>query len=179
MKVEDLGLDFYAGLDFRMARIVGADLATDVPLNLDFDGNTGDLLIDVGLTADNISTTVSFNELAPGRDEDIANSFGGLLGTVIDTVAGGLLDSLAFALPSLDGFGLQSLEFAPSGPGGDWVGGYASVGTVPYAGGGCDEGGGCDDGGCDAGCGVTGPSPSRALMFAVPVIFGVIRRRKP
>lgn len=175
--VEDLGLDFYAGLDGRMVRAVGAALATDVPVNLDFDGNTGELLIDVGLTADDIETTVVFNELAPGRDDEIADSFGGLLGTVIDTVAGGLLSDLAFALPSLDGFGLQSLEFAPSGPGGDWVGGYAGIGTVPYAGG-CDENGGCDSGGCSGGCGVTGPSPSRALLFGLPLVIGLRRRRQ-
>ncbi|TNE92887.1 MAG: hypothetical protein EP330_00465 [Deltaproteobacteria bacterium] len=175
--VEGLGLDFYAGLDGRMARIVGAELATDVPLNLDFNGTTGELLIDVGLTADNIDTSVVFNELAPGRDDEIADSFGGLLGTVVDTVAGGLLEGLAFGLPSLDGFGLQSLEFAPSGPAGDWVGGYAAIGDVPYAGG-CDENGGCDSGGCSGGCGVNGPSPSRALLFALPLVIGLRRRRQ-
>ncbi|MCO4746591.1 MAG: hypothetical protein KC912_17485 [Proteobacteria bacterium] len=177
LAVRDLGLDFYAGLDHRMARIVGAELETDVGLNLNFDGQTGGLAIDIGLDAEQIDTYVVFNELAPGQDDEIADSFGGLLGTVIDTVAGGLLSDLSFAVPSLDGFGLQSLTFAASGPGGDWVGGYASIGTVPYAGG-CDDSGGCDSGGCDAGCGVTGPSPSRALMFVVPLVVGLMRRRQ-
>ena len=56
--LDDLGLDFYAGLDGRMTRVVGLDMDSDIGVNTTFDSTTGELGITVALTSDDIDAAV-------------------------------------------------------------------------------------------------------------------------
>jgi hypothetical protein len=177
-----LELDFYAQLDGRMARLVGTSLDLNTGVDINFDGKTGNLAIDVPISGDDLITSVTHNEFAPGEDQVIADSFGGLFDSIVGPLIGGLLaDATTFAIPSFGAFGLSEAEAAPSGAGGDMVGLFARIGEVPYGdpegGLGCDKKGGCDSGsGCGGGCG-GGGIPTNSLFFALPIFAAALRRR--
>lgn len=177
LTVEKLGVDFYAELDHRMALVLGADLDVETGANLAFDRTTGALGVEVGLDAEDITTTIRHNEFAPGDDEKIAGAFGGLFDVVVAPVLSGALGDLTFPLPAMafDGrnFGLARLDVAASGPSRDRIGAYGWVDEVPYAAGsGCSGGGGCG-----GGCTMNGV-PLQGLLLAAPVLVGLIRRRR-
>ncbi|MCB9779133.1 MAG: hypothetical protein H6742_11265 [Alphaproteobacteria bacterium] len=173
--VDDLGLEVYGELDHRMALVVGVDLDAEAGINLALDGTTGDLAIELALAGEDLVPTVTDNEFAPGKDADIEASFSGGVGSLIEPIIGGLAGDLAFALPAFEGIGLTTLEFAPTGPGGDWLGGYAGLGAVPYGGdaAACGTGGGCDMG-CASGSRAPG---SGWLVLGIPLALIGLRRR--
>ena len=175
--LDDLGLDFYAGLDGRMTRVVGLDMDSDIGVNTTFDSTTGELGITVALTSDDIDAAVIFNELAADANDAFAD---GILG-LVDTVAGSLLDSLlgdlVFPLPAMEGLGVTAIEIAASGPGADYFGAHAGAGAVTYGSGGCSCDGSSPTDGCDSGC-TTGTLPARGVMMLIPVLFAALRRRQ-
>ncbi len=175
-----LDINFYADLDYRKARALGLTLEADVGVDVNFNGATGDMAIDIDLTSDDaLRVSAENNELVPEASADIEENFSGLLGTIIDSVAGDSLSGLSFQLPSADGVGLKTLSFQTTGPSQDWLSGYATLGEVPYgAGSGCDCGSGSDSG-CDSGgtgCVTLGPLPVSMVAFLVPLIL--LRRRQ-
>jgi hypothetical protein len=171
--VEDLGLDFYAEVDGRKARVLGLDLDIHAGLDLELDPATGTLDIPVDVDPANVETTVTAAELTPGEEEAIQENFAGLLQTILETVAGSLLQGLSYALPSYNGFGLTSLETAPAGAQADWLGLFAQVGEVAYSSKGCGE-----DGGCSGGCSGAGlPGLGRWLLAGVAGLVIARRRR--
>ncbi len=149
LTVEDLELDFFAELDGREARMITLSLDVAAGADLEFDGNSGNLEVAVDLAPENIVPSVSYNEIDEAANEAILQAFGGLFQTIIDTVAGDLLSSLAFALPNFSGIGLESIEVAANGDAGDWLGVYTWLGPVSY--GDSSSCGGC--GGTDTGSG--------------------------
>ena len=175
--LEQLGLDFYGELDFRNARLMGVDLQTDVGINLPFDGTTGALAIEVGLSGEDLVPTVVSNEFAPGTDAAVGTAIKGLFDTLVAPILADQLGDLAFNLPGFDGLGLTALEVAPSGPEGDWLGIYANLGLVPYEAAGCDSEDGCG-GGCGGGCGNGGVVNGRLALLALPLGLIMIRRRQ-
>lgn len=202
LDLEGLHLDFNAELDGRMSRIVGTSLDLNTGLNADFDAKTGVLGLDVAISGDDLTTSITHNEFAPGQDASIADGISGLFDTVASTLLGSLLsDATSFAIPSFAGIGLADMQLAPSGSAGDKFGAYVLIGNVDYGDGkgaiGCDdkggctiEGGGCDDkGGCDpeSGCdtkgkgcdgGCAGTSiPSRSILLVLPLLVAALRRR--
>ncbi|MBM4368990.1 MAG: hypothetical protein FJ102_22430 [Deltaproteobacteria bacterium] len=185
LKVEDLELDFYAELDGRQARMITLSLDADAGADLAFDDSTGNLEVAVDLSAENITPSVSYNEIEPAANDAVLEKFAGLFGTIIDSVAGDLLSSLAFALPNFSGIGLQSIDVAANGDASDWLGVYTWLGPVSYGDasscGGCggeDTGGSSGDcgGGCSGGtsCAVGPFAPWQVAMLAVLVA----RRRR-
>jgi len=169
--VTDLGVDLYTAIDFRQTRAVGLTLDADVPVDLVFDAQTGDLHADVGLTADVITAVVTHNELVPESSAEIASSFTGLMDVLVDSLVGDALGGIQFSVPAFNGVGLTSLTAEPTG-GGDWLGVSATVGVVPYGGGGgC--GGGCGGGG--GGCSSAGGRGALGLFLLVPLW---VRRRR-
>ena len=183
--LEELGLDLYAELDGRMARMVGLELGADVGAGVLFDDQAGTLGVAVDLDADALAVEVLYNELAPTASAGIESGFRGLFGTLVGPLLGGVLDGLVFPLPTIGDVGLSDVQIAGAGPGADWLGVYAGLGPVAYEGsgdlltGGCSgEGGcagGCAGGGCaGGGCNQGGPSP---LVWALPLLF-VLRRRR-
>lgn len=178
LTLTDLNLDVYAELDGRSARMISIDLDGEVGADLALNGATGELAIDVALAPENFTPSVSYNEIEPAANEAVAAKFGDLFGTILDSVVGGLLEDLAFSLPSFSGLGLTELETGPNGADKDWLGAYASLGPVSYTGGDCggcgggcggDTGGGADTGGdaCAGGCSTVPAAPWIAIGAAV------------
>lgn len=174
--VHDLGLDFYAELDGREALIVGMDLATPAGIDLAFDDATGELAVGVALEAADLDVTVTQNEFKPGTESEIESNFAGVFDTLVGPILDGLVSDLSFALPGFSGLGLTSLDLQGVGAEGDWLGGYAQVGAVPYESAGCGDegcGGGCDGGGC----GTSGRAGGRVALFTLPLALVLLRRR--
>lgn len=175
LAINDLDLDFYAGLDGRAARIMAVQLDGQAGADLALDGTTGNLAIEVDLAPENFTPSVSYNEIDEAANAHVVESFGGLFQTVLDTVAGSLLSDLAFALPSFSGLGLTELVVSEAGADKDWLGVYAWLGPVDYGSGsscgGCggDTGGGADTGGssCGGGCSTVPTAPWAAVGFGI------------
>lgn len=174
LTITDLDLDFYAELDGRAARVISVELDGQAGADLALDGTTGSLAIEVDLDPNDFTPSVSYNEVDEAANEHVVSSFGGLFQTVLDTVAGSLLDSLAFSLPSFSGLGLTELVVSEAGADKDWLGVYAWLGPVDYGSGsscgGCggdtgtvDTGGGSS---CGGGCSTLPTAPWAAVGFA-------------
>lgn len=176
LAVDKLGLDFYAELDGREARIVGLDVGLVAGADLEFDGETGNLEVLVDLGTDALTAVVTDNEFKPGSEAAIESNFAGLFDSIIGSVVGGLVEDLAFALPSISGLGLTDLALEGAGADQDWLGGFAYIGTVDYGG----DAAGCGDdaSGCEGGCAAGGPSGGRVFLGLVPLALVTLRRRE-
>ncbi|MBW2254391.1 MAG: hypothetical protein JRI25_07320, partial [Deltaproteobacteria bacterium] len=128
VEIRDLGLDIYAELDYRMARILGNELEADAGLDFDFDTTTGELTIDVTFDADDIRNAITYNEIAPAYTDQLEDAFGSLLETLLTPLLGDLLTDITFPVPSFVGFGVQDLEYAATGPQEDFFGLFGLVG---------------------------------------------------
>lgn len=174
--VTDLGLNFYAQVDDRMALVVGMGLDVNAGVDLAFNGGTGDLAIEVALGADDIVPHVVANELVAGTDAQVEASFSGAIGGLLDTLLGSLLQDLSFAVPGMSGVGLTGLEVQAAGSSQDWLGAYATVGEVPYATGtDCSSGCGGESSDCGGGCAALGGAP---VGWIVPGAVLVLLRRR-
>lgn len=176
--VNDLGLDMFAELDGRQTRLVNLNLALDAGVDLNFDGNSGVLALDVHLDGSRLTPKVTFNEYTAEANGTLENSFTALFDQIVGPLLGDALGGLAFPLPAFEGIGLADLVVRPAGSADDRIGVYGAVGTsVPYydpnAGCGC----GGDSEGCDTGC-TTGSLPSRGLLVLFPAVIALLRRRK-
>ena len=172
-QAHDLGIDFYADLDGRKARVLGVDLEADIPVDLDFDGTTGKLGVNIGLSSDTVQVVPSMNEIVAGSDQTIEDNFGGILDVVIEQFLGGQLQDLNFYVPSLSTdsgghVGLSTLTASSAG-GGDWLRARAGIGLVAYdnsnAPSSCGSSGGCNSSG--------GTAP---WFFLLPLLW--LRRRE-
>jgi hypothetical protein len=176
LTIEALNLDFFAELDGRSARMVSIALDGEVGADLSLDSSTGNLGIDVALSSDSFTPSVSYNEIEPDANTTVVEKFGGLFDTILESVVGGLISDLGFALPSFSGLGITELDIGANGEKQDWLGVYASLGPVSYTGGDCGGcGGGCggaDTGGssgssCSGGCAAVPTAPWVAIGAAV------------
>ena len=204
--LEGFGLDLYTDLDGRLVRIVGldlgGDLAADVSVNYNDTVSPATLSLGVGFDIDAVQPTPNFGDLVPEATEPIANG----LGTIVRTVAGGLLDDLlgdliSFEVPEIFGFGIGELFVGAtggsSGEAKDYLGVYGTIEPkfAPGQAVGCDAlgGGGGGIGGCGGtggggGCGGTGGGggglgcstvPTRmATVLGLPLLVAVFRRRR-
>ncbi len=176
--IEDLGLDILADVDDRVARLVGMYLDVEIGVDLEFDGTAGAMDIVVNFDPEAIHVTIPFNELAPDASENIIEQFSAVFSSLVDPIIGSALGNLSFAMGSMEGVGLTSLEARPGGAAGDWLEVAAELGPVSY---GAD---GCGDGGCGGGCGDTGGGcssvgfRSRTLLIMFPFFLAVLRRKR-
>ncbi len=168
VSVRDLGLDLHAVLDGRLTRVAGIDVSVDAGVDLAFNGQTGDLAVLLDLPSDAIRLDVVFNDLRPEASERLGSGLGGIVSTVVGPLLGGLGDSLAFALPSLEGVGVTALAVGAVGPQGEHLGIHGSLGPVAYV-------GGCEGGGCEGGCSQGSPA---GAAWGVGVLLLVARRRR-
>jgi hypothetical protein len=155
IEIVGLNIEFYITMADRFVRL--ASIAIDVDAGIDvYVDATDALALDIALDTSNLNPRVTYNEIAPDLNEALETNFPGFLTTVIDTVAGSLLEGMAFALPTFAGMGLVELIMENAGVEPtllDFLGAFAILGesTGGVSSGGCD---GCDSGGCDAaGCG--------------------------
>lgn len=171
VNLKGLGLELYADLDGRAAKMVTVDLEGTVGMDLAFDDTTGELGVVVDLDPAALTPSVGYNEFYPEADDAIVDGFASSFGSIVDTVVGGMLEDLAFALPAMNGIGLLDLQTSPVGDARDWLGAYAWVGPVTYEASaeGCGSEGGCS-GGCTSGSG----APAFWAAFAGLL---VLRRR--
>jgi len=177
LSVEELGLDFYAEVDHREARVLAIELNADIGADLELDGATGELAVALDLAPENILVGVTAAELTVGVEEQVVENFGALLETIIGAVAGDALSGLTFNLPAMEGMGLTSLDAATAGNSEDWLGMYADLGPVAYEGG-CDKDGGCSgDSGCSGG-GCSGSGPVRAPWALLALGACLLARRR-
>jgi hypothetical protein len=178
--VQDLGTDFYGELEGRQARLMRVDLDAEAGIDLDFDGTTGALAVLVGFGGENITAEVSYNELTPDSNDQIADQLVGIVDQLVGPLLGSALQDLAFDIPSFEGFGLQEVTIAPAASTGDRLGVYGAIGPVPYQSAGCGDGsGGCDAGaGCeDTGCS-SGRVPVRVAFIGFALLLAGLRRRR-
>ena len=125
------------------------DLSTTAGIDVTFDGNTGNLGVDIAFAPEDIAAVVVFNDLATEANSSLESNFNTLAETLIGPLLGDALAGLEFALPAIEGLGLVDAAVDGVGPIEDF-GVFGTIGAVPYGGG---AGGGCDSGaGCDAGC---------------------------
>ncbi|MCB9681339.1 MAG: SYNERG-CTERM sorting domain-containing protein [Alphaproteobacteria bacterium] len=181
IQLREFDLGFYTQIEGRMARVFNVQLDVDAGVDLNLDATTGLLGVDVGIGADDFTIRTSGDVLVPGTEASIANSFKGILDTLLSTLLDSLLGDLGFALPNFGGFGLDMIDLGPGGAQGDWLRAEAGLGPVTYgdASGGCDSSGGCGggcDSGCSGGCANGGTNGGALLLVFVPVWLA--RRRR-
>lgn len=179
LEASDLKLDFYTELDGRQTSVIGLDLDLLAGVDLNFDGATGELDVDVALGSDNLTASARPNEFAPGIEPEIESRIGNLFDSLVGPLVGDALGDLAFTLPSFGGFGLAGMQAQAAGPAETWFGFYADAGLVPYGSGGCNDSGGCDDGsdGCAQGCNPVAASGRGLTLVLLPLIVALLRRR--
>lgn len=176
--LHDLDLQMEAELDGRMARVLTVTLNGPIGADLNLDGTAGSLAVALDINPDNLDPQVTYNELHADANDAITSSFGGSLSSILDTVLGSLLDSLAFSLPSFSGIGLQDLQTGATGADQDWLGAYAWVGAVTYGDGSSGCGGcGSDSSGCSGGCGTGNVPAAWSLVVPLGLLLGLRRRQ--
>lgn len=169
--IDGLGVDFVAELDHREARILGAEIGTDLGVDLAFDPPTGALEVDVAFDPGGAEIQLTHNDLAKEHGEAIAGSFSTLFDVLLDPLAGDLMSDVVFPLPSFEGYGVSGLELAAAGPQEDLIGVFGTLGPVAY-----ENAGGCGgSSACAGGCS-TGTAPA-GLIALVPLLLALRRRR--
>jgi len=172
-EIRELGVDFFAEVDYRQARALGIDLEVDAGVDLTFDGTTGELLLEVALAPEDTVIIASHNQLVKGSDDTVQDNFAGVLEVLLEVFLGDLLDPISFLIPSMEGVGLSSLSAGPTG-GGDWLGVLATVGEVPYDN--SDAESGC--GGEEGGCATSGTGMAWWFLGGVPLLWWRRRERR-
>lgn len=174
VNAHDIGLEFYADLDYRTVHALGVAIDADIGLDATFDNTTGALALAVDAEGeDSLHVRVPSNEFAAGTDEAIATAFSGLIDSIVAPLLGPALEGLAFSLPAMNGTGLTSLSLDPAGEDGTWLGAWAELGPVEYGGsGGCSgEDSGCGSGGCNG-------APKTGVLAVFAAALGIVRRRR-
>ncbi|MEQ1566603.1 MAG: hypothetical protein ABMA64_13255 [Myxococcota bacterium] len=177
---DQLGLGFIAEVDHRRTRLFNVDLTANVGIDTTFDNTTGRL--GLAIDATDITPIVSYNEFKPDDSGTIQTSFGGLLSGLVGSLLGDALSGTGFNIPGFEGVGITQLQAGAGGPDGDYVGAWLLAGPVTYpstscsgssGGCGCSGSSGC---GSSSGCGCDTGNP--AVVFALPVVIALLRRRR-
>jgi hypothetical protein len=177
--IEDIGLDFYAEVDGRQARVLGIDLTTVVGIDLNLVAETGALDLAIDIDTQNVEASTSFNEFLPSSmEESIETEFVGQLDTILGLVdIEGLLGDLNITLPAISvgdsSIGLESMLIKATGANQEDMTIFATLGPVPY-GAGC--GSETEGDGCGGGCSTSGNGLGRSMLLLL-LLMGAIRRR--
>ena len=178
-RVDDLGINFYASVDGRLARVIGVGVSGDAGVNLALDDQLGTLDAEIALDLAAFDFAVVPEVLVPGTAQDIEDGLSGLVETVAGSLLGDLLAPISIPLPAVEGFGLDSLSVSNAAAS-DWLTVTLGLGPVTYGSegdalAGCAGGKGKKKGGgCDLGCTNGGLAP--LFWFVLPL--AAIRRRR-
>lgn len=182
ISLADLEIDVFADVADRQARIVGLKLSPLAGATLEFN-QAGQLVPTLNFDPTDVQASVAYNELAP----DINATVLSLLPTLVEQFLPTLTDAIPpIDLPDLGGIVLESAEFTPDGPQGDFLSAYATLGgqvsaggcsAIPGGGCGVDAGGlGCTIAGREARGGVASAAVSPALLL-IGIGALLVRRR--
>ncbi|MCB9665332.1 MAG: hypothetical protein H6732_14570 [Alphaproteobacteria bacterium] len=192
IQIEDLGINMYAEVDGRQARLVGLELNAEASASAGFDTVLGILGMTVLVDSSRFVPEVVYDELNPTASATFANGLATILQTIVGALLGDLLDGLQFKLPTFAGLGVQNIFVVATGAPNqgdpavlDYLGVFGSVGAVTYGdtvAGGCDlfGGGGGSVGGigdCAGGCSSL-PVSSRVGWLLLPMLVAIFRRRE-
>ncbi len=190
--VEDMGIEFYAMTQDRLARVVTVDVDIDAGVDITAPGD-GSMSVGVVVDADHMDPVVSYNEFVPDLSPQIETNFGDIMSGLLDTILDGMLGDLTFGPMLFAGIGLTSLDIAPAGSADDYLGAYMQLGVIDPAAMedlGCGEGGttgcegGCDSESCNSSCDVQGRHLGRGLwtgnllLLSGCLAFLVYKRRR-
>ena len=178
IEIEELGLDFYAEIDGRQARVLGMNLNTQVGVDLNLDSQTGALDLALDIDTQNVAANISFNEFLPSdQNTVIEQEFVGQLDTILGLVdIEALLGDLNITLPAISlgesSIGLESMLIKSTGSAQEDMTIFANLGPVPY-GAGC---GSEESEGCGGGCSTASSGFGRSFLLLL-VLAGAFRRR--
>ncbi len=127
--VEDLGLQFYALTQDRMAHVMQVDVDVAAGINVDAPGD-GSIAIDIAVDSDNLNPVVAYNEMTPELSEQIETNFGDIMSGLLDTVLDSFLPDLSFPQLHIAGIGLSQLDMGTAGPGDDYLAAEATLDLV-------------------------------------------------
>lgn len=127
--VEDLGLQFYAMTQDRMAHVMQVDVDVAAGINVNAPGD-GSLAIDIAVDSENLNPVLVYNEMTPELNEQIETNFGDIMGGLLDTVLDGFLPDLSFGQMHIAGVGISQLDIDATGPAGDFLGAEATLDLV-------------------------------------------------
>ena len=175
--IEEMGLEFYAELDFRSSRVLAIHLNAPVDVDLAMDNTTGELDLAINIDTLQASSQVYFNEFLPQDSTQIEDAFTGQLDTILGLVdIDGLLGDVNLAVPAIalgeGSVGLQNIDFNGTGAQQEDLGIYANLGPVSYSSGCGSE----EEEGCGGGCSSVRGGLGRSLL-GVLIILGALRRR--
>lgn len=130
LEAPELHVEFWADVLDRPTRLgsITGDLLGAVDASID---PTGALVFDVALLNDELRQRVTYNEFFPGLDPQLADSLPGLIDLAVGSLLGIELTGGVAPLPTLLGFGLDTLWMEPSGElafSPDHVGVYVTMG---------------------------------------------------
>ena len=152
LEAPELHVEFWGEVLDREVRLaaVTADIVAVADASID---GTGALVFDLQIRGDELRERVTYNELFAPRNDQLLAAFPALMDMALGSVLGAELAGGAAPLPTLMGFGLDTLLLQPVG-----ANPYAPDHLVAYATLGPSDGGGdiaCDAAGCAAldGCG--------------------------
>ncbi len=181
--IEDLGLEFYVEVQDRKAHVVTIDADVNVGVDLVAPGD-GSIGVEVEVDTENLSPTVSYNEMAADLNSQIEANFSDIMSGLLDTILDSFLnpDDLVFGPMLFGGMGLSQLDVSAAGNAGDYLGIYPTLDIIDPAGvgdlgcggeggeGGCS--GGCDES-CSSSCDVVNTRSVRALWTGNLSLLGM------
>lgn len=183
ISLANMKIDLMADVQGRMARIVGLQLSPLAGATLAFNAD-GQLVPTLNFDTSDLQAQVGYNELAP----DVNATILALLPTLVEQFLPTLTDAIPpIDLPDLGGIVLESAEFTPDGPQGDFLSAYATLGGQVSAGG-CSAvpGGGCGVDAGGLGCSLSGQGArghaasftASPAMMLVGIGALLVRRRR-
>jgi len=192
VELENLGLDFYAALQDRQARVLGLEI--DITGGAELQGaGDGTLVATLVLDTAGFHPHVCHNDLVPDLSGQIEQNFDGLISTMVEPMLDGLLEDVVVGPLQMGGIGLVSLNVVPTGPHEEYVGALCELGVISAdgldigCGGNGDPAGcssDCDDAACDSSCDLGARRSVRAagvgnvlLLLACLGAVGLHRRR--
>ena len=118
--VDNLGLDFFALTQDRMARVLTVDVDVDAGVNVITPGD-GSIEIELDIDSENLSPEVSYDEFIGPMASQIETNFSDIMSGLLDTVLGSFLPDLSFGVMQIAGLGIYNLDLGPDGPAGDFL----------------------------------------------------------
>ena len=127
--VENLGLDFFALTQDRMARVLTVDVDVDAGVNVITPGD-GAIEMELDIDSANLSPEVTYNEFVGDLSAQIETNFSDIMSGLLDTVIGSFLPDLSFGVMQIAGLGIANLDLQADGAAEDFLSAEATFDLV-------------------------------------------------